>query len=102
MIGKNEMRVTPDKFDEFEIYKYIRFVNGEVHFCLFSMEHRQLQEEFDNLSPMSAGVIAVKKKSWRIFDRGSITLKIGSLDDDEDVIGKVLEPFGYQYKERHS
>lgn len=93
------MRITPDKFDEFELYKYVRFADGDVRFCHYSTEHCQLCDESNRSTIVSAGTIAVRLKTWRIFDHGSITLKVSSSPDDEEVIGRVLEPFGYTYED---
>jgi hypothetical protein len=90
---------TPDKFDHYDLLKYVRFADGTVKFCNVGEEHRSLCDESDKSAVVSAGTIAVKL--WRIedYDYGSMTLKVSSSHDDREVIGKVLEPYGYQYKD---
>ena len=90
---------TPDQFDEYDLMKYVRFADGTVKFCNVRKEHKSLCDESDRLSVVSAGTIAVRLKTWRIYDRGSGTLKVGSKADDKEVIGKVLEPYGYRHED---
>jgi hypothetical protein len=90
---------TPDKFDEYDLLKYVRFTDGTVNFCNVGEQHQSLCDESNRSAVVSAGTIAVKLKTWRIYDYGSMTLKVSSSHDDREVIGRVLEPYGYQYKD---
>ena len=97
-IERTEMK-TPDKFDEYDLLKYVRFMDGEVKFCSVGISHLSLCDESNRSAVVSAGTIAVKLKTWRIYDHGSMTLKVSISHDDREVIGKVLEPYGYRYED---
>jgi len=89
----------PDEFDPYDLLKYVRFIDGTVKFCSVGEQHISLRGNLDESAVVSAGTIAVKLKTWRIYDHGSMTLKVGSSHDDREVIGKLLEPYGYVYRD---
>lgn len=87
------MSITPKDFRSIGQYKYVRFANDKVVFCVttdVSQTHRRLVDEYPELIPVSAGKIQVNNGRWNVSEKGSYSAKIGWGADDEDAIQNEL------------
>ena len=87
------MSITPENFRSVGQYKFVRFDNDKVAFCVttdLSQTHKRIVEDNPQWNPTSAGKIFVRNGRWNIDERGSWSAKLGGLDDDVNLVQKAL------------
>lgn len=89
----SSVTIEPKDFRKFGQYKFVRFDNGQVKFCVTTdmfQRHKDIVDEHPEWKPISAGKIQVSDGRWNIADSGSTSANLSWLEDDEDVIQKNL------------
>lgn len=84
--------VTPAEVAQGGVFKYVRLADDSLRFANIDTqpEHCQMVDENDP-TPKSAGSIVVRSdRSVMTINHGSMTLKLPSADDDEEVICKAI------------
>ena len=85
--------IEPKDFEDFGLYKFVRFDNGKVLFCsaiILWINHQTLVLENPEMKPVSSGKIRVTNGGWNIVERGSFTAKLHGLEDDQEVVEKNI------------
>lgn len=93
------IQVLPSEFVDNYIYKFVVFSDGVVLFCNVDKQHRDLAvvySKYDNRpKPVGAGKIKYSQKKYQIEDRGSFTLGIrGLTEEDQALLDETLHAAG--------
>jgi hypothetical protein len=81
------------------VYKFVIFNDGTILFCNVDTRHDTLaafgMREFQARKPVGAGKIKYSNKKYQIEDRGSFTLGIKGLsEEDHALLDEALHAFG--------
>jgi hypothetical protein len=102
--------VSPEEMEtrqNYAIYKYVIFEDGEILFCEVQKQHADIISRtklfgHDHGKPLSAGKIVVdlwRGKRWNHIEIGSHTLNLkGSWEEDRLALQKKLEKFTFDYE----
>jgi hypothetical protein len=87
------VNIEPKDFRDVGQYKFVRFSNDQVKFCVttdMNETHKRIVDSQPDWTPVSAGKIFVRNGCWNIVEKGSWSAKLGGLDDDKNAIQKNL------------
>jgi len=76
--------------ERFLCLKYVRLENDEFRFCQIMQDHSSVVA--DGEKAISAGIIGIKKNSFKFTSTGSMTLKLSGkrCHEDEEFLEKLL------------